>query len=236
MTSTSAVPSATRVSGRAGRAPSTRADSPVVSLTFKLMPRQHSSRVHRPAPARRPPRPARAPSPPGSRSSANAGRSSSSASWRSGAHRFTDIVAGTGAPRDRIAARLKALTEAGVVERRQYQTGPDRFDYHLTESGRALLPVLDALLAWGREWAVSPDDPDLHRHRTVLHAAPRRTDDRPADRPPTSRDADWGPERSRTVTWHDPTKPAEAGSRHGRPRLHPGDDRRHRSRRRPSPS
>jgi DNA-binding HxlR family transcriptional regulator len=87
-----------------------------------------------------------------------------------GAHRFTDIVAGTGAPRDRITARLKALTEAGVVERRQYQTGPDRFEYHLTESGRALLPVLDALLVWGRAWAVAPDDPDLARSRTVLPA------------------------------------------------------------------
>ncbi len=84
-----------------------------------------------------------------------------------GSRRFTDIVAGTGAPRDRIAARLKALTDAGVVERRQYQSGPDRFEYHLTESGRAVLPVLDALLAWGREWAVSPDDPDLDRYRTL---------------------------------------------------------------------
>ena len=88
-----------------------------------------------------------------------------------GAHRFTDIVAGTGAPRDRITARLKALLEAGVIERRQYQSGPDRFEYHLTESGQALLPALDALLTWGREYAVAPTDPDLHRHRTVR---PRR--------------------------------------------------------------
>jgi DNA-binding HxlR family transcriptional regulator len=85
-----------------------------------------------------------------------------------GAHRFTEIVAGTGAPRDRVAARLKALTEAGVLERRQYQSGPDRFEYHLTESGRALLPVLDALLDWGRAWVVSPDDPDLPRSRRAI--------------------------------------------------------------------
>jgi DNA-binding HxlR family transcriptional regulator len=85
-----------------------------------------------------------------------------------GAHRFTDIVVGTGAPRDRVAARLKALTEAGVIERRQYQSGPDRFEYHLTESGRALLPVLDALLDWGRAWVVSPDDPDLPRSRRAI--------------------------------------------------------------------
>jgi len=84
-----------------------------------------------------------------------------------GAHRFNEIVAGTGAPRDRITARLRALTEAGVVERRQYQSHPDRFEYHLTASGVALLPALEALLAWGRDHAVDPDDPDRDRYRTV---------------------------------------------------------------------
>ena len=81
-----------------------------------------------------------------------------------GSNRFTDIVRGTGAPRDRIAARLKVLEEAGVIERRAYQDHPVRFDYALTESGVALLPVLDALLAWGLEHAVAPDDPDRMRH------------------------------------------------------------------------
>ncbi len=84
-----------------------------------------------------------------------------------GAHRFTEIVEGTGAPRDRIAARLKALVEADVVERRQYQSAPTRFEYHLTESGEALLPALRALLDWGRTYAVDPGDPDLDRHRTI---------------------------------------------------------------------
>jgi DNA-binding HxlR family transcriptional regulator len=84
-----------------------------------------------------------------------------------GSHRFNDIVAGTGAPRDRITARLRTLLEAGVIERRQYQSGPDRFEYHLTEAGRALLPALDALLTWGRQYAVSPDDPDRDRYRTL---------------------------------------------------------------------
>jgi DNA-binding HxlR family transcriptional regulator len=83
---------------------------------------------------------------------------------RLGSTRFSDIVRGTGAPRDRIAARLRALEEAGVVERRAYSTAPPRCDYHLTESGRALAPVLDHLLAWGKDHAVSPDDPDRERH------------------------------------------------------------------------
>src|SRR6186997_3213930 len=61
---------------------------------------------------------------------------------RLGNTRFTDIVRGTGAPRDRIAARLKALESAGVVERVEYQQNPSRHEYSLTESGRALGPVL----------------------------------------------------------------------------------------------
>jgi DNA-binding HxlR family transcriptional regulator len=76
-----------------------------------------------------------------------------------GATRFSDIVRGTGAPRDRIAARLKTLTAAGVITRVPYQSAPQRDDYRLTDSGRALIPVLDALLAWGQDHAVDPDDP-----------------------------------------------------------------------------
>ncbi len=81
-----------------------------------------------------------------------------------GATHFTDIVKGTGAPRDRIAARLKALETAGVVARSPYQSAPPRHEYRLTESGDALIPVLDALLAWGKVHAVSPDDPDRQHH------------------------------------------------------------------------
>ena len=81
-----------------------------------------------------------------------------------GATHFTDIVRGTGAPRDRIAARLKALENAGAVARSQYQSAPPRYEYRLTESGKALIPVLDALLDWGKVHAVALDDPDRQRH------------------------------------------------------------------------
>lgn len=80
-----------------------------------------------------------------------------------GATRFSDIVAGTGAPRDRIAARLKALESAAVIARTPYHEGPVRYEYRLTESGEALVPVLDALLEWGKRHAVAPDDPDRQR-------------------------------------------------------------------------
>lgn len=76
-----------------------------------------------------------------------------------GAKRFSAIVSGTGAPRDRIAARLKTLEAAGVIARTPYQRNPCRDEYELTESGRGLLPVLDALLVWGADHAVAADDP-----------------------------------------------------------------------------
>lgn len=92
-----------------------------------------------------------------------------------GANRFSDIVAGTGAPRDRIAARLKTLEQARVVTRVPYQSAPPRDEYRLTASGQALIPVLDALLAWGKEHAVAADDPERPRsYRTFAEQAERQ--------------------------------------------------------------
>ncbi len=82
-----------------------------------------------------------------------------------GNSRFEDIVRGTGAPRDRVTARLRKLDEAGVIQRIPYRAAPPRFDYQLTDAGRALVPVLDALLAWGADHAVGSGDPDRHRYR-----------------------------------------------------------------------
>ncbi|WP_326766379.1 helix-turn-helix transcriptional regulator [Streptomyces sp. NBC_01591] len=71
-----------------------------------------------------------------------------------GNHRFEAIARNTGAPRDRLAARLRSLEQAGVVERRPYSERPPRYEYHLTDSGRDLAPVIRALLDWGDRWVL----------------------------------------------------------------------------------
>lgn len=91
---------------------------------------------------------------------------------RLGARTFNEIVTGTGAPRDRIAARLKSLVDAGIVERVASQTSPQRFEYHLTPSGEELTPVLRAFLAWGLTHVVQPDDPDRDVYRSANVSAP----------------------------------------------------------------
>lgn len=80
-----------------------------------------------------------------------------------GNHRFGQLVRNTGAPRDRLAARLTELVEAGVLERVQYTDRPPRFEYHLTASGRDLIPVINALRVWGDKWAVE-EPPTVFRH------------------------------------------------------------------------
>ncbi len=68
------------------------------------------------------------------------------------------------ASRDILADRLRKLEAAGVVERRQYSEHPPRHEYHLTEAGLELFPVLLALHQWGDKWAV--DNPVLTRRHT----------------------------------------------------------------------
>lgn len=84
-----------------------------------------------------------------------------------GNHRFDEFARNTGAPRDRLTARLRDLEAYGVVERRRYHERPARYEYHLTEAGRDLGPVIEALRAWGDRWVV--DQPPMVFHHSCGH-------------------------------------------------------------------
>ncbi|GAA4505992.1 hypothetical protein GCM10023191_062510 [Actinoallomurus oryzae] len=66
-----------------------------------------------------------------------------------GITRFSDLADELGISRKVLTERLGALVEHEVVERRPYSDRPPRYEYHLTEKGRGLLPVLVALQDWG---------------------------------------------------------------------------------------
>jgi DNA-binding HxlR family transcriptional regulator len=78
-----------------------------------------------------------------------------------GNRRFDEMVHRTGAPRDTLAARLRTLVGAGVLERRQYSAHPARFEYPLTESGRDLYPVIVTLMRWGDQHLADDNGPPL---------------------------------------------------------------------------
>ncbi|WP_293971336.1 helix-turn-helix domain-containing protein [Sphingomonas sp.] len=66
-----------------------------------------------------------------------------------GIARFDQFRASLGIAPNILARRLKALTEAGLLERRRYSTRPPRDEYVLTDAGRDFLPVLLTIGAWG---------------------------------------------------------------------------------------
>jgi DNA-binding HxlR family transcriptional regulator len=86
-----------------------------------------------------------------------------------GDHRFDEMVRRTGAPRDTLAARLRTLVAAGVLERRQYCEHPARFEYHLTEAGRDLHPVILMLMRWGDRYLAGADGPPLVLEHSCGH-------------------------------------------------------------------
>lgn len=47
-----------------------------------------------------------------------------------------------------LASRLKRMEAAGLVAKQPYQNNPPRFEYRLTDEGRALLPVAQAMCRW----------------------------------------------------------------------------------------
>jgi DNA-binding HxlR family transcriptional regulator len=87
-----------------------------------------------------------------------------------GARRFDQFKA-TGIADNVLTARLKRLVEAGILDRRRYQVRPDRYEYLLTEKGRALAPVLAALRVWGSEWTSGEDRGPQLVHASCGHVA-----------------------------------------------------------------
>jgi len=78
-----------------------------------------------------------------------------------GTSRFDDFQASLGMARSVLTARLRKLTEQGVLERRAYSEHPPRYEYHLTDKGRALYPILVSMLQWGDTWAQGADGPPV---------------------------------------------------------------------------
>src|ERR1700745_4357809 len=66
-----------------------------------------------------------------------------------GYSRFDQFQENLGISSSLLTSRLKTMVGAGLLERRQYQANPARYEYLLTELGRSLRPVLVVLAAWG---------------------------------------------------------------------------------------
>jgi DNA-binding HxlR family transcriptional regulator len=78
-----------------------------------------------------------------------------------GATRFDEFRDSLGMARGVLSSRLRKLTDQGILSRRQYSEHPPRYEYTLTDKGRALAPVITALMTWGDIWAPGPSGPPV---------------------------------------------------------------------------
>jgi DNA-binding HxlR family transcriptional regulator len=70
-----------------------------------------------------------------------------------GPRRFSELrLACPGISPRTLSERLRALEYEGMIVRRSYAEAPPRVEYELTEKGRALLPIIDAMRRFGHEW------------------------------------------------------------------------------------
>lgn len=69
-------------------------------------------------------------------------------------HELSDTIPGISDKM--LSERLKELEAGGLITRAVEPTTPVRVEYHLTDMGEALRPIMDAVGAWANEWIDTP--------------------------------------------------------------------------------
>ncbi|TCS34363.1 HxlR family transcriptional regulator [Paucimonas lemoignei] len=86
-----------------------------------------------------------------------------------GVRRFDEFQANLGIASNILTDRLQRLTEHGVIEKRQYQARPDRYEYRFTAKGRDLYGSMIVMMHWGDKWLSHGKPPLILRHRLCQH-------------------------------------------------------------------
>lgn len=79
-----------------------------------------------------------------------------------GSIRFGDILHRIPGLSDRLLSeRLRELESSGIVSRTVFPEIPVRIEYHLTEKGRELQRIIEAVDAWAGKWTEEPAPPGI---------------------------------------------------------------------------
>lgn len=73
-----------------------------------------------------------------------------------GTMRFKELQRSIGKVSQKVlTSNLRTMEDTGLVHREVYAEVPPRVEYSLTETGKTLKPVLDAMWAWGEGYKES---------------------------------------------------------------------------------
>jgi DNA-binding HxlR family transcriptional regulator len=75
-----------------------------------------------------------------------------------GLSKYEDLRRSTGVTHATLSDRLKHLEDKQLIERRGYQSRPERYEYILTRKGRDTVLLAHALLQIGDKWAVTGEE------------------------------------------------------------------------------
>ncbi len=78
-----------------------------------------------------------------------------------GPRRFDQMQARLGVSRATLAKRLERLVAEDLLEKREYQSNPPRFEYALTEKGVAFWDVLAVMWSFGEDWLFGEAGPTV---------------------------------------------------------------------------
>jgi DNA-binding HxlR family transcriptional regulator len=71
-----------------------------------------------------------------------------------GTKRFGELMRSLrGVSQKVLTAQLRQMEDSGLLTRTVYPEVPPRVEYSLTELGRSLKPVLDAMQQWGEQYS-----------------------------------------------------------------------------------
>ena len=57
-----------------------------------------------------------------------------------------------------LSRKLKTLATFGLIERTDYQVVPPRVEYSLTPAGQSLMPVIEPIVGWGKQYLMHKAD------------------------------------------------------------------------------
>lgn len=70
-----------------------------------------------------------------------------------GTKRFGELKKSVGNVSQKVlTSQLRDMEESGLVDRKVYAEVPPRVEYSLTELGKSLNPILDAMKCWGEDY------------------------------------------------------------------------------------
>ena len=71
--------------------------------------------------------------------------------------------AGEKIPTNILADRLKSLVSYNLVEKKQYQDNPPRYEYHLTSAGNDMIPIIQAMALWAAQYVKGVKIPEFEK-------------------------------------------------------------------------